>query len=53
MIRIGYWYVVLTVLNSNGDDCLNPDYKNRNDVINYLRNLRIEYLSGYIFDENY
>jgi len=42
--RVDSWYLVLTVCNSILEDCLEPNYKFRTDVIIYLRNLRLEYL---------
>ena len=43
--RMGRWYIVLMASDDNGEDLLNPNYANRNEIINYLRSLRIEYLN--------
>jgi len=43
--RIGHWYLALTVLDSNMEDCLSPNHKQRENVLKYLRRLRMEYLS--------
>lgn len=43
--RIGHWYLILTVLNNDMEDCLSPDYQNRDAVVKYLRDLREEYLT--------
>jgi len=39
------WYLILTVSNDETEDCLHPDYKNSAKVIEYLRNLKEEYLA--------
>ena len=44
--RVGHWYLVLTVMDSNLDDCLEPNYLHRTDVLSYLRVLKLEYLSS-------
>lgn len=43
--RIGSWYLALTVSNFNKDDCLDPSYEFRPELINYLQNLKTEYLA--------
>lgn len=43
--RIGNWYLVLTVTDSDFNDCLKPSYKFQKEIIKYLRSLRIEYLN--------
>jgi len=43
--RVGNWYLVLTVNDSNIKDCLKPNHKAREKVLKYLRNLRVEYLN--------
>jgi len=43
--RIGNWYLVLSVYDKDGNDCLSPDYKERQQIIDYLKNLKSEYLS--------
>jgi len=42
--RTGNWYIVLTVSDSEIKDCLNPNYKNRQEVLAFLKKLRLEYL---------
>ena len=48
--RSGYWYLVLTVTDSDINDCLNPNYSKREEIINHLKSLRDEYFttSNYI-----
>ena len=43
--RYGHWYFVITILDTEMADCLNPKYKNRIAVINYLRHLKLDYLN--------
>ena len=43
--RKGTWYIVLTVSDSKMNDCLNPKFKNRQEVLTFLKKLRLEYLS--------
>ena len=43
--RIDCWYIVLMVSDSNTDDCLKPNHKFREEIIKYLRDLSIEYLT--------
>ena len=43
--RKGTWYLVLTVSDDDLKDCLAPDYTDRNSVVSYLKDLRIEYLN--------
>ena len=43
--RIGNWYLVLTVTDSDFNDCLKPSYQYQKEIIKYLRALRIEYLN--------
>jgi hypothetical protein len=44
IVRTGHWYIVMTVFDSNMVDCLEPNYINRTEVINYMENLKMEYL---------
>jgi len=44
--RVGHWYLVLTVMDSNFDDCLEPNYLYGIDVLSYLKALKLEYLSS-------
>ncbi|RKS55094.1 hypothetical protein BC962_0049 [Gillisia mitskevichiae] len=43
--RTGNWYIVLTVSDSKMNDCLDPNYGDREVVINYLKQERLEYLT--------
>lgn len=43
--RVGNWYLVLTASNSESEDCLHPDHPSQAKVLQYLRSLRVEYLS--------
>lgn len=43
--RIGNWYIVLTVSDSKMNDCLNPKYSNREEVLGFLKKTRLEYLN--------
>lgn len=45
MTRIGHWYLALTVSNFNKEDCLDPNYEFRAELINYLQDLKTEYLA--------
>lgn len=44
--RVGNWYLVLTVFDKDGNDCLKPEYKDRNEVVSYLKGLKMEYLGS-------
>lgn len=37
------WYLIITVTDSNNEDCLSPSYKYLQDVILFLRALKLEY----------
>lgn len=43
--RIGTWYIVLLVNDENHNDVLSPKNNIRNEVVDYLRSLRKEYLN--------
>ncbi len=43
--RQGYWYIAIVANDVQLNDCLAPNYKNRDRLIGYLRSLRIEYLN--------
>ncbi len=43
--RTGQWYIVITVADNDGENPLIPNHKEREIVINYLENLRKEYLN--------
>lgn len=44
--RIGHWYFVLTVTNSNLEDCLTPNYLLRSKIVDYLRTLKFTYYNS-------
>jgi hypothetical protein len=43
--RKGNWCIVLTVSDSKMGDCLNPKFANRQEVLGFLKEVRLEYLS--------
>lgn len=43
--RKGNWYLVITVSDDAFNDCLKPNYNSREDILKYLRNLKMEYLT--------
>lgn len=43
--RVGQWFVIVTVRNNQNQDCLSPNYEQRDAVVHYLRDLRNEYLT--------
>lgn len=43
--RKGHWYLVLTVIDTEGNDSLKPDYKDRQALISYLKELKTEYIT--------
>lgn len=43
--RVGNWYLVLTVFDSNMKDCLKLNHKYHKKVVQYLRTLKDEYLN--------
>lgn len=43
--RSGIWYILLTVRDEGLKDGLHPNYKNRDAIIKYLKNIRVEYLN--------
>ncbi len=44
--RESTWYWVVTVLDSETKDCLAPSYIHKKDVLNYLLELKYEYLNS-------
>ena len=44
--RKGHWYIALTSFDAGLNDVLDPDNENRETIIKYLRDLRIEYLNS-------
>lgn len=49
--RFGNWYLVLTVLDNDMNDALHPHYKPRNEIIKFLKDLRMEYLNTHNYYE--
>lgn len=42
--RTGHWFLVLTVSDSNNNDCLDPTYQFHKDVLDALKTLKDDYL---------
>ncbi len=51
--RTGFWYLILTVRDSEIKDCLKPDYPKREEIIGHLKNLRKEYFTTSNYIEAY
>ncbi|WP_223033488.1 hypothetical protein [Hanstruepera marina] len=51
--RTGNWYIVLTVSDDDFQDCLKPEYANRDLVIHHLRELQKEYFRTHNYLEAY
>lgn len=49
--RTGHWYLILIVTDNELKDCLNPNYVHHDKIIEYLRNLREEYLTTHNYME--
>ena len=49
--RKGSWYIVLLASDMQMKDCLAPEYQDREKILTYLRNLRIEYLNTHNYYE--
>lgn len=43
--RIGNWYLALTILDSEMEDCLNPKHNHYSKALEYVRDLKTEYLN--------
>lgn len=43
--RKGHWYLVITLIDTDGNDSLKPEYKDRQALIKYLKQLKTEYLT--------
>ncbi len=39
------WYIAITIWDNDSNNCLKPNYKDRDEVINYLKRLKQEYLT--------
>lgn len=49
--RIGNWYIAITVTDDDFKNCLDPLYPFRESVIEYLKDLKQEYLTTHNYDE--
>ena len=45
------WYIALKIEDSNFKNCLNKNHQNYNLVLKYLKRLKDEYLSTYVYEE--
>ncbi|SHF73250.1 hypothetical protein SAMN05444396_101114 [Flavobacterium segetis] len=41
----GYWYLILTVADSDLKDCLKPNYPRHEEILSHLKSLRDEYFT--------
>ncbi len=44
--RKGHWFIAITVRDVENKNCLNSNYKNRKEVLDYLQLLQNEYLNS-------
>jgi hypothetical protein len=51
MSRMGNWYLAITVADDDMKDCLKQDYVKREVILNYLKEMRVEYLNTYNYLE--
>jgi hypothetical protein len=51
--RNGFWYLILTVADSDIKDCLKPNYPKREEIVNHLKSLRDEYFKTSNYMEAY
>ncbi|WP_281299065.1 hypothetical protein [Flavobacterium limnophilum] len=51
--RNGSWYLILTVTDPEIRDCLNPNYPEHIEIVNYLKKLKNEYFSTNNYIEAY
>ena len=51
--RKGQWYLILTVYDDDLQDCLKPDYPEREAVLTHLRKLQNEYIRTSNYLESY
>ena len=49
--REGNWYIAISVTDEDLSNTLDPLYPFRNDIIEYLKNLKQEYLTTHDYDE--
>ena len=50
--EFGTYYIVITVTDNDEKDCLNPSHINRNMILQYLKDLKQEYLNLKVFDKS-
>lgn len=53
IMRLGTWYLLLTVRDDDLKDCLHPKYPKRNQIIKHLQAIRLEYLNTQNYIEAY
>jgi hypothetical protein len=51
--RSGSWYLILTVTDPEIKDCLEPNYPQREEIVNHLKSIRDEYFSTTNYMEAY
>ena len=49
--RKGSWYIVITILDKNSNNCLKESHAKRNKVLQYLKDLKQEYLTTQNYKE--
>jgi hypothetical protein len=49
--RTGNWYLAITVVDDQGNDCLKENYVKREAILNYLKAMRVEYLNTHNYLE--
>lgn len=49
--REGHWFLVITVSDEELNDCLALNYRNRENILKYLRDLKYEYLNTHNYIE--
>jgi len=49
--RKGNWYFAITISDENMKDCLEPNYLQRGQIIQYLKKLRVDYLNSSDYNE--
>ena len=48
--RKGTWYIAITIQNNSSTDCLSDNFKDKPEVVAYLKKLKDEYLSTYNYE---
>lgn len=51
--RSGFWYLILTVTDTEIKDCLNPKYPQHQEIVDHLKSLKDEYFSTTNYVEAY